>query len=149
LCSWPEGGDVDSELLGNMQKVREVVSTALELRQKAGHKVRQPLGRLKIKDLGFKNNTELLEVIKDEINVKEIVFDDEMAEEVWLDTDLTEDLREEGKVRDIVRVIQDWRKENNFKPGEVKQYKIPNGQDEFFEKHREEIEKVTNVELVK
>lgn len=143
LCSWPETGETDLELLLNMQKVREVVTSALELRQKAGHKVRQPLKSLTISEEFSK---ELLDIISDEVNVKEVIVSE--GSQIKLDTNLTDELVEEGKVRDAIRAIQEWRKENNLKPGEVKQYKIPEGEGEFFLKHKKEIEKATNVEIV-
>ena len=147
LENWPDTKTVNEELVLSMQKVREVVSSALELRQKAGYKVRQPLAKLKVKSLKLKE--ELSDLIKDEVNVKEIVFDENMEGDFELDTNLTDELLEEGKLREVVRAIQDWRKENNWKPGEIKQYKVPKAEEDFFEKHREKIQNATNVELVK
>ncbi|HEY4508733.1 MAG TPA: class I tRNA ligase family protein [Candidatus Paceibacterota bacterium] len=118
--SWPEAKDNDknSELIEMMKQVREIVSSALELRQKAGIKVRQPLGRLKIKDLGFKNNVELADLIKNELNVKEVVFDETLENDVELDTEITPELKNEGVARDIIRGIQDARKEQELNPNE-------------------------------
>ncbi len=147
ICSWPKTGKIDSELLEQMTKVREVVSKALELRQKAGHKVRQPLASLKLKVESKKFESEYLEIIKDEINVKEIIFDENIKEDLELDTKLTEELKEEGMVRDIIRSIQDWRKEKNLKHGEIVQYPVPEGSREFFAKHSKEIKKITNVQF--
>jgi isoleucyl-tRNA synthetase len=117
LCSWPTGGAVDTELLEKMTEVREVVTSALELRQKSGHKVRQPLNKLKVKSLKLKG--EYLNIIKDELNVKEVVLDESMTEELWLDTELTEGLKKEGVARDIIRGIQDLRKQESLNPDQV------------------------------
>ncbi|MEX1087149.1 MAG: class I tRNA ligase family protein, partial [Candidatus Paceibacterota bacterium] len=46
--SWPKGPQPDEQVLTNMEKVREIVTQALELRAKAGVKVRQPLAVLTI-----------------------------------------------------------------------------------------------------
>ena len=116
LCNWPETGKIHSNILENMRIVRDIVSRALELRQKAGIKVRQPLGKLKVKSKKFGN--EYLEILKDELNVKEIEFNETIKEEVWLDTNLTEELKKEGMARDIIRGIQDARKTENLNPGE-------------------------------
>ena len=98
-----------------MEEVRRVVSLALEARARANIKVRQPLARLKIKKA---IHDELLELIKDEVNVKEIVTDGSLTEPVSLDTTLTPELREEGELRELIRTIQDLRKEKGLKPGE-------------------------------
>jgi len=140
LCGWPKGEVVDQELLGNMQKVREVVTVALELRQKAGHKVRQPLALLTITE-DF--SQELLDIIADEVNVKEV----KRGESVSLDTDITPELKEEGLVRDAIRSIQEWRKEKNLTPGEVVDYSVSESEKEFFAKHAETIKKVTGVKF--
>src|SRR3989344_3941136 len=116
LCNWPETGKIHSNILENMRIVRDIVSRALELRQKAGIKVRQPLGKLKVKSKKFGN--EYLEILKDELNIKEIEFNETIKEEVWLDTNLTEELKKEGMARDIIRGIQDARKTENLNPGE-------------------------------
>jgi len=58
----------------------------------------------------------LVALIKDEVNVKEVIFGALIEEEVALDTVITPALKEEGMVRDIVRSIQDLRKENGLSP---------------------------------
>ncbi len=132
----------DSKVLENMEETRRIVSLALELRQKANIKVRQPLAKLEIKN--SKLSQEYLEIIKDELNVKEVVVNAKLEEELKLDTTLTPELEEEGRVRDAIRAIQEWRKEQNLKPGEKAKYPTA---DEFLFKHKAEIEKTTNVEL--
>ncbi len=61
-------------------------------------------------------NRELLDLIKDEVNVKEIVFDSRIKKEVELDTKITPALKEEGTIREIIRNIQEMRKKANLKP---------------------------------
>ena len=60
----------------------------------------------------YKLQKELLELIKEEINVKQIVF----GEKLELDKKITPELKEEGMMREIVRNIQDMRKKANLKP---------------------------------
>jgi isoleucyl-tRNA synthetase len=141
LCEWPQGGEVDAVLLEDMRKVRETVTSALELRQKSGHKVRQPLASLTISN-DF--SQELLDIIADEVNVKEVKTG---GPEISLDTNLTPELIEEGKVRDAIRAIQEWRKEKNLTPGEKASYEVAEADKELFVKYAEEIKKVTNVEF--
>ncbi len=119
LEDWPEMKKINLEIIFDMQKVREIVTSALELRQKAGMKVRQPLSQLKVKSEKFKVSAELLDIIKDEVNVKEVSFDDSIETNVWLDTQLTPKLKEEGIARDIIRAIQDARKKENLNPSNV------------------------------
>ncbi|MFZ2522132.1 MAG: class I tRNA ligase family protein [Minisyncoccia bacterium] len=118
LEDWPKAGEVDTKVLEDMIVVREIVTKALELRQKSGHKVRQPLKSLKIKNQKSKFEEELVNIIKDEINVKEVVFDENIEALVWLDTNITEDLKEEGIARDFIRGIQDARKNEGLNPSQ-------------------------------
>jgi isoleucyl-tRNA synthetase len=119
LCDWPKidsGQDVNLEKY--MEEVRTVVNMALGQRAATAIKVRQPLNSLTIKSraLDVKHNAEFLDLIKDEVNVKEIIFDDTIKSDINLDLIITSDLKEEGIVREIVRFIQDQRKEQGLKP---------------------------------
>jgi isoleucyl-tRNA synthetase len=99
-----------------MDRVREVVALTLTERAKAGIKIRQPLRELKIKNQKLKINEELLDLVKKEVNIKDIVFDSKIKEEIELDTKITEDLKEEGNIREIIRQIQSLRKKAGFTP---------------------------------
>ncbi|KKP72901.1 MAG: Isoleucine-tRNA ligase [Candidatus Nomurabacteria bacterium GW2011_GWB1_35_20] len=94
-----------SKILENMEVVRKVVTLGLEARQKAGIKVRQPLAKLEIKNYKLDNEYETL--IKDELNVKKIIFEkrselksSERSDlgEVLLDTKITPELKLEGNM---------------------------------------------------
>ena len=119
LCDFPKAGEmVDLELEEKMDEVRSIVTLALAERSLRAIKVRQPLASLKVKNnkSKIKNNDELLGLIKDEVNVEEIVFDDKIENEVELDLNITQDLREKGSIREIIRSVQDMRKEAKLKP---------------------------------
>lgn len=118
LCDYPKPNRklINKNLEEKMGKVREVVAQALAERAKVGIKVRQPLARLKIKDLRLKMDKELLELVKDEVNVKEVAFDAKIKKDVELDTKITPQLREEGVVREIIRQIQQMRKKAGLTP---------------------------------
>lgn len=107
---------LDSRILLEMEKIREIAYQVLNLRQKAGIKVRQPLKELRIKDLSLKGKNELLEILKEEVNVKEIIINPDMKEDIELDTTLTPQLIEEGIVREIIRQIQEERKNQKLTP---------------------------------
>jgi len=121
LCDWPSKGNkgqTDLDLEQRMDEVRNIVNLALAKRAEKEIKVRQPLATLTVKNKNskIKDVSEFLELIKDEVNVKEVVFNDKIKEEIELDTSITEELRSEGIIRDIIRNIQDQRKEQGLKP---------------------------------
>jgi len=105
-------------LFKQMAEVRRLASLALAKRAEAGIKVRQPLKQLKIRNekLEIKGKPQLLELLKDEVNVKKVVFDTKTKDEVELDTHITPELREEGILRELTRTIQDLRQKAGFKP---------------------------------
>jgi isoleucyl-tRNA synthetase len=150
LENWPKGEKVDGDLLEDMRKVREIVTSALELRQKAGIKVRQPLQNLKFKISNFKLKSELLEIIKDEINVKEIVYDEGIKNEIELDINITKELKEEGLARDIIRAIQDARKKENLVPSDVIKLvvRVPDEIVSIFDSYADMIKSPTGVSSV-
>ena len=101
--------------LAPMQIVRDLVTLGLEARAKANIKVRQPLGKLSVAkhELG----SGYLEILKDELNVKDIVIDESLEQGVvLLDTEISEELKSEGDMREFVRKIQDMRKTAGFEP---------------------------------
>lgn len=104
-----------TKALLDMREIRDVVSRGLEARQRAGLKVRQPLQSLSISNQILTQNTELSTIIAEEVNVKEILYNKE-AEGVLLNTNLTEELRKEGLMRELIRAIQDKRKEMKLEP---------------------------------
>lgn len=116
LEQWPEAGEQksDARLLEEMQEVRNVVSRALLARAQANIKVRQPLLQLKVKSEKLKGKKELLGLVQDEVNVKEVLCDKSIAGEVELDTTLTPALREEGDYRELLRAVQDLRKKHGL-----------------------------------
>ena len=122
LSKWPEAeGQTDLELEQKMDEVRSIVSLALAERSAKGIKVRQPLSVLKVKNQKSKvrDHDELLALVKDEVNVKDVVFDGSIKETVQLDTAITKELKEEGIVREMVRFVQDLRKEQGLKPEDI------------------------------
>lgn len=120
LESYPEIGEnsIDVKLLEGMQTVRDICSNGLKIREDNGLKLRQPLSKAytAVKD------EFLQELIKAELNVKEIKFSKKPVEGenltterqydkyVTLDILVTEELKTEGYVNDFVRQYQNSRK---------------------------------------
>ena len=124
LADAPALSDEEQEQLREMAAAREIVSEALALRAKEGIKVRQPLAKLVV--AGEAVSDELAEIICDEVNVKEVSFAKELpvvdqvvssedsSIRVALDTNITEELKEEGIARDIIRQGQILRREAGY-----------------------------------
>jgi len=114
LEDWPKANAklINKKLNQKMTKVREIVTLALAERAKAGIKVRQPLASLLIPE---KLDNALAELIKDEVNVKKIIFSNTLI----LDTKITPELIKEGGRREILRNIKDLRKELDLSPQDI------------------------------
>ncbi len=120
LAEWPKFKEVDSEVLSGMSFVRSYVSTALMMRSQRDIKIRQPLQKFTIKHSSEKPKywKELEEILKDEINVKEIVLDPQAKFDgpAEFDYNITPELKAEGNARELLRNIQDKRKEAGLTP---------------------------------
>lgn len=112
LDAWPQEGDVDIDLISDMELARRVAESAHALRKEKGIPVRQPLLSLvTVTPRIPKYDISLL--VKDELNVKEWkVSKGKFANK--LDIRITPELEEEAKVRDLVRRIQEERKAQGF-----------------------------------
>jgi isoleucyl-tRNA synthetase len=142
LSNWPSQLPIDASLVENMKIARKAASLGLQLREKAGIKIRQPLARLSLKQL---LPQELQTIVIDEVNVKEIVIDLALPEEAELTTELTEELREEGMLREWVRTIQAWRKEQKFSVSDRPGILIIGPDAPFIRKHREVLREATGL----
>ena len=109
LLEWPTAGNIDTEILDQMSRTRQIITDALALRMQKSDtedqiKVRQPLSSLTY--TGDKLDDFYEQIIMDEVNVKKVVHGDKLA----LDKTLTEELKREGYARDLIRAIQSARK---------------------------------------
>lgn len=116
LCDWPAVGQTNGLVLAEMALTRELITKGLALRAAASLKVRQPLAGATIN--GVKHLSEAaIDIIKDELNVKTIHLNPLEAAEssIVLDTVLTAELRAEGQARELIRLIQNARKQAGLK----------------------------------
>ncbi len=139
LADWPSAMPIDTQLLSDMTRARALVSIGLELREKAGIKVRQPLG---VFETSSTLTVPLRAIVADELNVKEVKIN--LTGEK-LDTTLTAELKEEGALRDWVRAIQSWRKEQNLSMADRPGLLIATPDADFIRKHREALMEATGL----
>ena len=80
LADWPDAAALpdDAELVRAMDRVRDVCSTALGMRRQQNVRVRQPLATLIVAGPGAQRLAPYLELVRDEVNVKEV----ELSEEI-------------------------------------------------------------------
>jgi isoleucyl-tRNA synthetase len=149
LEDWPKLQNVDEKLISDMKNVREIATKALEARMNAKINVRQPLSTLKVKS-DIPKDEKLLSIIKDEVNVKSVLSDSELNTFAWLDTNITPELKIEGEMRELVRVLQDMRKEAGLTVDKI--INIDIGENYMyinaFNKYKDYITKVTGLNKV-
>ncbi|HPC37264.1 MAG TPA: isoleucine--tRNA ligase [Candidatus Paceibacterota bacterium] len=140
---WPVVDEklINEEVLEKMAITRKAVEIGLSLRAEAKIKIRQPLKFIQLKKEAFDNIYEDImakiklpqplkfvqdkekkifddlydylfkDIIKEELNVKEVALGDKD----WLDTEISLELEEEGLLRELVRSINQLRKEIGLK----------------------------------
>ncbi|MBI5467289.1 MAG: class I tRNA ligase family protein [Candidatus Kerfeldbacteria bacterium] len=121
LEAWPTVGTVDDRLLTDMATARRVVEQGHALRAKAGIKVRQPLSQVVTTE---QLRPDLDAIVRDELNVKELHWSEQLpgnhdwtvGDTVALDTTITDELKEEGLLRDLVREVNALRKSAKLMP---------------------------------
>ncbi len=155
LEQWPSAGKIDANVLKNMAETRRLASVALEARMKAKINVRQPLAKLSIKKTPASSalTQEFLNLILDEINVKAVGVVDSLSavaaseNEIELDTTMTQELKEEGNVRELIRAIQDLRKKENLTISDMAELKVMTDETgkAFIERNKTELMKTTGL----
>lgn len=126
LEEWPVVDEklMDDKVIKMMEMARKVVEMGLALRAEQGLKVRQPLNTLTI------NNKELASeffgIIQDELNIKKVelvenntddkslVWKEDGVIKIGLDVIITDELKKEGLLREIVRTINQIRKDQKL-----------------------------------
>jgi isoleucyl-tRNA synthetase len=152
LAEWPKkpfklftfGKDT---IIDDMQIVRDICTAGNAERQKINIPVRQPLGKI-ISKINVENK--YIEIIKEELNIKEFVFDSSLDVPLRLDTNITGELKQEGDFRELLRALQDMRKKMGLTPDQVVNISLDtdqNGQ-ELVKKFEKELKKTVLVNNV-
>lgn len=136
---------LDKDLEESMSLLRKIVEAAHGLRKLKQIKARQPLTSLQVNGFGkMTDRKDLEELLKAEINVKKIEWlkeDGDLA--VDYDFDLTTELKAEGEARELIRQIQDMRKEAKLDMNKIVQLELPS----WPEVWKGEIEAKTNTKI--
>lgn len=139
LCYFPVKDEklIDKHLMDDMMITRSIINRGLLLRVNAKIKVRQPLSEARIMiDLGDK----FKKIIEEELNVKSVIFDMDVVDDIKLNTELTPELKLEGQAREIIRFIQSMRKEAGYEVENRIEVGFE-GMDSVFEKFGKDIQK--------
>ena len=135
-----------------MNDIRGLVTEALMQRQKNNIPVRQPLSKLFINK---KIDEKYLSILKEEINIKEILIDNSKEyskdQNVILDLEITPELKREGDYRELIRKIKDLRKEKNLTPNDIAILFIETDKEriDFIKSFKEELKKDCKLSEIK
>lgn len=114
LTDWPSAKNnevIDKDLLAKMVLVRRVCEMGNAERKNLAIPVKQALASITVRGEfeSLKGEDELLQLIKDELNVEEVIIS-AGKEAVEYDIVITTSLKEKGQAREIIRSIQEARK---------------------------------------
>ncbi|MCL2371623.1 isoleucine--tRNA ligase [Candidatus Saccharibacteria bacterium] len=115
LQDWPGGSSIDQGVLDSMATARAIIEQGLSIRANRHDefglvKIRQPLASL---TYGGEKLDEFYEqIIADEMNVKNVIH--VAGENVSVDKKLTDELKAEGEMRELIRSIQGLRKKSGL-----------------------------------
>ncbi|OGJ38629.1 MAG: hypothetical protein A2383_00090 [Candidatus Pacebacteria bacterium RIFOXYB1_FULL_39_46] len=151
LTAWPhfdqqlQAGQLET----NMEIVRKAVELGHAFRKDQGIRVRQPLQTVVINlpQEQIANLEQYNELIKQELNVKAVRWQNNQTDDflVTLDLTMTAELEEEGRAREIMRTIQNLRRKAGLQVEDRARVALP----DWPEQWQAEIEAKTATTLIK
>jgi isoleucyl-tRNA synthetase len=163
LSSWPKADKkrIDAKLETRFNLLLKVIEKGLALRDKAKIGLKWPLALVTLANLNL--DKEFDEIIKSQLNVKQIkrihqgkmpealdeerkLTEEDLIDEVKLDTNLTPELEAEGYARELSRKIQAFRKELGLQKNQMVETSIIVDEKfkEIVDKHKSFIKERTN-----
>lgn len=115
LAAWPTFDEkvINTNLENSMMHARLIVEKIHAKRKELGIAVRQPLQKATISGGSIQLADEFISVVLEETNIKVLKIENKDSDDIHvvLDTVLSQELIDEGKMRDLIRKIQGLRKE--------------------------------------
>ncbi|MFZ2199400.1 MAG: isoleucine--tRNA ligase [Microgenomates group bacterium] len=141
---WPESNkeSTDTKLETNMELVQKIVELGHAARKELNVRLRQPLASATV-DIPKQLPDELLEIIKDELNLKQVVIEENDVFAVFLDGKITPELEAEGTARDLMRDIQGARKKLGLSPADKVNVEIPSWPESWTEEIKKKVNAVS------
>lgn len=122
LQNFPDVSDIvfETKLVEEMDLVKEICSTALFLRDKENLRVRLPLNKIRIIGQGMENLKKYQDIIAEEINVKNVIFEENIEElaNFIIEVDLKKLGAKYGeKLKEIMKAVKEnkWNELDNGK----------------------------------
>lgn len=147
LEAWSDLGvlnEVEVNVLLQMSLVRRIVELGLAARDEAGVKIRQMLGSITVKSKEVALAENYLELIKDELNIQKVIWEDGELDypEIALNTTITPELKKEGVKRELVRLINNFRKDLDLTLSDVTAVSVTGADDLIIETIKEKGEEI-------
>ena len=122
LQNFPDVSDIvfETKLVEEMDLVKEICSTALFLRDKENLRVRLPLNKIRIIGQGMENLKKYQDIIAEEINVKNVIFEENIEElaNFIIEVDLKKlGVKYGEKLKEIMKAVKEnkWNELDNGK----------------------------------
>ncbi len=158
LLDFPDSNEkmINKELEKEFSFVKEIVQSALSLREKEKLRLRWKLKELVIESNQSFENTK--EIISSMANVEKVSVVNSKQKGKFISAELKEikihlnleadsDLKEKWELAELTRLIQSERKNKKFNPNEVIEIKLNCSDKSFLEKYKKEIEDSTNTKI--
>ena len=138
LSDWPKTDHLpqDDKLLGQMSLVRKICELGNAQRKEKEIPVKQPLTNIKVYGQDFLDldkNKSLIQLIKEELNLEKVQFIKDKELKIELDTQITPRLEQKRQTREIIRSIQQARKQADCRLDQKIEVVLPDYPQEFAE----------------